>query len=178
VAEAATIYHFSIDLADMDRNVYETLELKMARHPSETIEFLVVRMLAYCLEHEDGIALTDGVCAGDEPALLIKDPTGQVTAWIEVGLPDAARLHKGSKLAGRVAVYPHRDTRQWLPSLAGERIHRRDEIRIHEFDRAALGTLINRLERRTSLALTSSHGDVHVAIGSESLPLPFVTHRI
>ena len=162
----------------MDRGVYETLALKMARHPSETTEFMVVRMLAYCLEYEAGIALTDGVCAGDEPALLVKDPTGTITAWIEVGLPDAARLHKGSKLADRVAVYPHRDTRQWLPTLHNARIQRREDIRIHEFDRTALAALIDRLGRRTSLALTRSDGDVHVAIGSDSFALPFTTHTL
>ena len=114
MAEAATIYNFSIDLADMDRGVYETLELRVARHPSETAEYMLVRVLAYCLEYQEGISLTEGVSSGDEPALLVRDLTGRVIAWIEVGMPDAARLHRGSKHAGRVAVYTHRDTRQSL----------------------------------------------------------------
>ena len=87
MAETATIYHFSIDLSDMDRGVYETLELRVARHPSETAEYMVVRVLAYCLEYQEGIALTEGVSSGDEPALLVRDLTGRVTAWIEVGMP-------------------------------------------------------------------------------------------
>ena len=111
MAETATIYNFSIDLSDMDRGVYETLELRVARHPSETAEYMVVRVLAYCLEYQEGITLTEGVSSGHEPALLVRDLTGRVTAWIEVGLPDAARLHRASKLAGRVAVYTHRDAR-------------------------------------------------------------------
>src|SRR5688500_6869990 len=130
MAQAATIFVVSIDLSDLDRGVYETLELRVARHPSETAEYMLVRVLAYCLEYEEGIALTEGVSSGDEPALLVRDLTGRVTAWIEVGMPDAARLHRGMKLAGRVAVYTHRDTRQFLGQLAGARIHRADEIPI------------------------------------------------
>ena len=120
MAQTATIYTFSIDLSDMDRGVFETLSLRVARHPSETVEYMVVRVLAYCLEFQDGIELTEGVSSGDEPALLVRDLTGRTTAWIEVGMPDANRLHRGMKLAGRVAVYTHRDTRQLLGS-AGRR---------------------------------------------------------
>ena len=130
MAETATIYQFSIDLSDMDRGVYETLELRVARHPSETAEYMVVRLLAYCLEYQEGITMTEGVSSGDEPALLVRDLTGRMTAWIEVGMPDAARLHRGSKHAGRVAVYTHRDARQLLAQLAGAKIHRAAEIPI------------------------------------------------
>ncbi len=88
----------------MDRDVYETLDLRVARHPSETAEYMVVRILAYCLEYQEGIELTEGVSSGDEPALVVRDLTGRITGWIEVGMPDANRLHRGSKLAGSVAV--------------------------------------------------------------------------
>src|SRR4051812_49553939 len=91
----------------MDRGVYESLELRVARHPSETIEFMLVRVLAYCLEYTEGIAMTTGLSTGDEPALVVRDLTGRVTAWIEVGFPDAARLHRGSKLAGRSRSEEH-----------------------------------------------------------------------
>ena len=64
MAEAATIYNFSIDLADMDRGVYETLELRVARHPSETAAYMLVRVLAFCLEYQEGISLTEGVSSG------------------------------------------------------------------------------------------------------------------
>ena len=80
MAQTATIYNFEIDLADMDRGVYETLDLRVARHPSETAEYMVVRVLAYCLEYHEGLELTEGVSSGDEPALLGRDLTGRVTA--------------------------------------------------------------------------------------------------
>ena len=77
MAETATIYQFSIDLSDMDRGVYDTLELRVARHPSETAEYMVVRVLAYCLEYQEGIMMTEGVSSGDEPALLAVPPHAQ-----------------------------------------------------------------------------------------------------
>ena len=177
LAETATIYQFSIDLSDMDRGVYETLDLRVARHPSETVEFMVVRVLAYCLEYQEGIAMTEGVSSGDEPAVLVRDLTGKITAWIEVGMPDAARLHRGSKHAGRVAVYTHRDARQLLAQLAGEKIHRADDIRIRAFDRGTMTRIAEVIDRRTSLSLSVSHGEVYVSIGALTFTLPFVEHR-
>src|SRR5437016_779305 len=84
MALTATIYNLRIDLADIDRGIYETLEICVPRHPSETIEYMFMRVVAYCLEYRDGIELTQGVAAGNEPAVLIRDLTGRITAWIEV----------------------------------------------------------------------------------------------
>lgn len=178
MAETATIYHFSIDLADMDRQVYETFELRVARHPSETAEYMLVRVLAYCLEYTEGLVFTEGVSSGDEPALLERDLTGRVTAWIEVGQPDAGRLHRGSKLAGRAAVYSHRDPRQWLAGLVGERIHRAEAIPIRVFDRSGIESALAHIERRTSMSISVSSGDVMLAIGARSLDIPVVEHRL
>jgi uncharacterized protein YaeQ len=178
MAEAATIYQFFIDLSDTDRGVYETLELRVARHPSESAEYMVVRLLAYCLEYEEGIAMTGGVSSGDEPALLVRDLTGKTTAWIEVGMPDAARLHRGSKHAGRVAVYTHRDAKQLLAQLAGEKIHRADAIRIRAFDRATVAEIAEAIDRRTSLSVSVAHGEVYVSIGERTFTLPIVEHRL
>lgn len=178
MAQTATIHVLTIDVADSDRGVYEGFELRVARHPSETAEYMLVRVLAYCLEYEPGIALTEGVSSGDEPALLVRDLTGKITAWIEVGMPDAARLHRGSKLAGRVAIYTHRDVRQLLAQLAGEKIHRGADIPIRAFDREALETVCARIDRRTSLAIGVSGGELLISIGSDSYTLPFTEHRI
>jgi uncharacterized protein YaeQ len=178
VAETATIYHFAIDLADMDRGVYETLELRVARHPSETAEYMLVRVLAYCLEYREGIALTEGVSSGDEPALIVRDLTGRVTGWIEVGMPDADRLHRASKHAGRVAVYTHRDTRQMLAQLAGTRIHRASDIPIRAFDRAGIEEIVAALDRRTSLSLSVTHGELYISIGPRTFNLAMIEHRI
>src|ERR1041384_539819 len=102
MALTATLYTLDVQLADVDRGVYETFPLRLARHPSETLDYMLTRTLAFCLEYQDGIAFADGgVSAVDQPAVVVRDPTGRLTAWIEVGAPDAKRLHRGSKLAGR-----------------------------------------------------------------------------
>src|SRR6266550_4090693 len=123
MAEAATIYSIETELSDVDRGVYQTFSLRMARQPSETVEFMLTRFLAYCLEYTEGIVFTEGVAAGDQPAVLVRDLTGRITAWIEVGMPDADRLHRGSKLAGRAAVYTHRDVRKLLAGYSSANIH-------------------------------------------------------
>src|SRR5437870_12187922 len=124
MALTATISNLSIDLADIDRSLYERFDLCIARQPSETVEYMFMRVLAYCLEYGDGIELTQGVAAGTEPAVLIRDLTGRVTAWIEVGMPDAERLHRGVKLAGRAAGYTHRDAQKGIAQPSAARVDR------------------------------------------------------
>jgi len=162
----------------MDRHVYETLDLRIARHPSETAEYMLVRILAYCLEYQEGIALTEGVSSGDEPALVVRDLTGKITGWIEVGMPDAERLHRGSKLAGRVAVYTHRDVRQLMGNLNGQHIHRSEDIPIRAFDRTLVEEIAARLDRRINMSLSVTGGELFLTLGDESWTLPLVEHRL
>jgi len=154
MAAGTALHAFSIDLSDTDRHVYQAFDLRVARHPSETAEFLLARTLAYCLEYRDGIVLTDGIGAVDEPAVLARDLTGRITAWIEVGAPAAERLHRGSKAAARCAVYAHRDPAPWLAQLAGEKIHRAADIPVYSFDRAFMAQAAAALPRRAKLALS------------------------
>src|SRR5436190_10851843 len=108
MALTATIYNFDVELADTDRHVYESLSLRLARHPSESEEYLVARLLAYLLEFAEGIEFSRGVSTPEEPAIAIRDLTGTIRTWIDVGTPDAERLHKAAKTGARVAVYTHK----------------------------------------------------------------------
>ncbi|MFT4137072.1 YaeQ family protein, partial [Microbacterium sp.] len=110
--------------------------------------------LAYCLEFAEGIAFTEGIAATDEPAVLVRDLTGAITTWIEVGAPDAARLHTGSLQTQRVAVYTHRDPAKVAATWTGKRIHRADEIRLYSFDPGFVDAAAGVLERRTSMTLS------------------------
>jgi uncharacterized protein YaeQ len=169
MALSATVYVFTVRLADADRNVYETLELRMARHPSETPEFLLTRLLAYCLEYTEGIAFSKGLSDTDEPALSVRDLTGVLLTWIDIGAPEAARLHKASKAARRVVVYAHRGVQPWLDRLAGERIHRAAEIVVNLVDQELLDALVQRLDRRMAFDLSVSEGTLYVSMGAETL---------
>ena len=82
MALTATIYTFDIDLADVDRGVYETIALRVARHPSESEEYLVTRLLAYCLEYREGIAFSSGLSDPDAPTIAVRDLTGAIRVWI------------------------------------------------------------------------------------------------
>ena len=169
MALGATIYNFDVDLSDADRGVYESLALRVARHPSESEEYLVARVLAYLLEFAEGIEFSRGVSDPDEPAIAIRDLTGAITAWIDIGTPDAARLHKASKTAGRVAVYTHKDPAQFLKQLAGERIHRSDALELYAIDRALVGALVARLERRVAFSLSVNDRELYLSIGEDNL---------
>ncbi|MFQ6396515.1 YaeQ family protein [Nocardia sp. KC 131] len=178
MALSATMHNFAVQLADVDRNVYEDLELRIARHPSETAEFMMTRLLAYCLEHQEGIAFSEGISTTDEPAVLVRDLTGRLTAWIEVGAPDAERLHRGSKLAGRAAIYTHRDPAKVLAQLAGKRIHRSEAIPLYSFDRAFVDSAVAAIERRNTVTLSITERLLYLDINGTNLSAPVEEHTL
>ncbi len=169
MALSSTVYNFDIDLSDSDRGVYESLNLRVARHPSESEDYLVARVVAYCLEYTEGIAFSKGLCDPDEPAIVVRDLTGAVKAWIEIGAPDAARLHKASKRSPRVAVYMHKDPTQWLRTLEGERIHRADALELYALGRGFVAALVTRLERRMAFGLSVAHGELLAALDDQTV---------
>jgi uncharacterized protein YaeQ len=178
VAIAATIYNLDIELADSDRRVYESLALRVARHPSESEEYLVTRVLAYAMEFTEGIAFSRGVSEPDEPAILVRDLTGAIRSWIEIGAPDGARLHKAAKASPRVAVYTHRDPAQLLRNLAGERIHRASEVELYAIDRLFIQQLAARLDRRMAFSLSIDDRDLYLSIGADTLTGPVIRHPL
>ncbi|MDQ3520396.1 MAG: YaeQ family protein [Gemmatimonadota bacterium] len=169
MALTATIHNFDIQLSDVDRGVYESIALRVARHPSETEEYLLTRVIAYCLEYAEGIGFSKGLAEPDEPCIAVRDLTGTLKVWIDIGAPDAARLHKASKASGRVAVYTHKDPRQIVRQLAGERIHRADALELYGLDRELLAELTARLDRRMTFGLSVSDGQIYIDIGGETL---------
>lgn len=170
MATGATVYTFDIDLADADRSVYETLALRVARHPSESEEYLITRVLAYALEFEEGISFsTGGLSDPDEPAITVRDLTGALKSWIEIGAPDAARLHRASKASPRVVVYTHKDASRLAGRLSGERIHRAEALELYAIDPALIAALSSRLDRRMAFALSVSERELFVSVGTETL---------
>lgn len=174
MALTATIHNFDIELADADRHVYESLALRVARHPSESEEHLVARVLAYLLEYAGGIGFSRGVSEPDDPAIAVRDRTGAIRTWIDIGTPDAARLHKASKASPRVVVYTHKDPAQFLKGLAGERIHRAEALEIYALDRTLIRELVARLDRRVEWTVSIAGRELYVSVGSETLTGPVV----
>jgi uncharacterized protein YaeQ len=170
MALGATIYTFDIQLANSDRSVYQPLELRVARHPSESETYFLTRVLAYCFEYEEGIAFSNGLSEPDEPSIAIRDLTGALQVWIDVGSPEAARLHRAGKAAPRVVVYTHKDPRQLATRLAGERIHRVEALELYALDQTWLAALAAKLERRMTMSLTVAEQHVYLSLGDQTLP--------
>jgi uncharacterized protein YaeQ len=169
MAIGATMSTFAVQLSDVDRGVYDAFTVRVAQHPSETDVFLLTRVLAYCLEYEEGIAFSEGISATDEPAVLVRDATGALRAWVEVGAPDAERLHLGSRAAGRTRVYTHRDPDKLIASWAGKRIHRVEDIVVHAFDAGFLDAAASRRERRNDLSVSVIERRLYLDLNGASL---------
>jgi uncharacterized protein YaeQ len=168
MALTATIYNLDVELADTDRGVYESLSFKVAQQPSESDEHMMARVLAYCLEYTEGIGFSKGIADPEDPALFVRDLTGALRVWIDIGSPDAARLHKAGKAAPRVVVYTHKDPAQLLRALDGERIHRAEALELYALDRELIAELVTHRDRRTKLDVTVTQGHLYVTIDGET----------
>lgn len=172
MALPSTVYRCSIDLSDIDHGRYAELQATVARHPSETAERLVVRLLAYALCHEDDLVFTRGVGAGDEPDLWAKTADGRVRLWIEVGLPDAERLIKASRHSERVILLAFggglwRWESAHLPQLAAVA-----NLTIYGLDKGLVDDLARRLQRSVRWGLTISGGTLYMTVGEETVEGP------
>lgn len=176
MALTSTLYTFDLTLSDVDRGVYEAVTVPVARHPSEALPYLVTRVLAFALEYQEGIAFTGGLSNGDEPALWVRDLTGQLRAWIEVGTPDATRLHRASKATDRVAVWCHKGVEVYLKTLSAERVHAPDKVTIIEVPHDLVAWLAERVDRRTELTLSHTEGEVFVTVNGASTSAMLVRH--
>ena len=173
MAQTATMHHVEVALSDVDRGVYEALDLRVAQHPSESMRYMLTRTLAYCLSYEEGIAFSKGgLSSTDEAPISIKDPTGILLAWIDIGVPSAERLHKASKAARRVAIFTHADLNQLRKEAATKAIHKIEAIEVWRFDPKFLDAIEARMDRNTKMDLTRNDGQLYVAIDGETLEAP------
>lgn len=169
MALPSSIYRVNLQLSDVDRGVYETLQTTVARHPSETEDRLVARLLAYAIYFEPELVFTKGISAGDEPDLWLKGPDDRVQLWVEVGLPDADRIIKASRHAARVAlVVCGRAISSWeqqqFPALA-----RVPNLTVTGFEQAFITRLSARLERSVNWSITISDGTLYLNSADETL---------
>lgn len=169
MALGATMYVFNVELADSDRGVYETLEIRAAQHPSETADYLLTRVIAYCLEYTAGIAFSKGLSDTDEPTVFVRDLTGALQLWVDIGTPDAERLHRASKAAPRVVIYCHKDAELLAAKLRAEKIHRLEALELYALDRAWLAELVKKLGRRMNFTLTVAERHLYLTVDDETL---------
>ncbi|MFK4759592.1 YaeQ family protein [Microbacterium sp. ZW T5_45] len=178
MAIGSTMYTFDVQLADTDRGVYDDYSLRVARHPSETDAYMLTRILAYGLEFAEGIAFGGSVSSTDEPAVLVRDLTGLITAWIEVGAPDAERLHLATRQAERTVVYTHRDPAKVMAPWADKRIHRAEDVRVYSFDPGFIESAVPLIERRNTLTLTVTERVLYLDLNGTTLTTTVHEHEI
>jgi uncharacterized protein YaeQ len=166
MALTATIHHVQVTLSDVDRSVYEKLDLRLARHPSESARYLLTRLLAYCLSYEEGIAFSKGGLSSTEEApIAVHDPTGILLAWIDIGAPSAERLHKAAKAARRVALFTHVAPRLLQQEAATRAIHRVEAIEVWRFEPAFLDSLESMMGRSAEIEVARNDGKLYVTAG-------------
>ena len=168
----ATVHRLHVVLSDVDRAVYETLDLRLARHPSETMRHLLARALAYCLCYEEGIAFTRGLAEPDEPALWVRDLTGEITAWIDVGAPSAERLHRAAKAVPRVVVVTSHDLDLLRREARSRTVHRLEAIEVYALDGRFLDAVAEVTGRKASWELVTTGGRLYLTAGGQTLEGP------
>lgn len=159
-----TIYKLNIALSDLDRNHYEALNLTLAQHPSETLERMMVRVLAFCINAEEHLTFTKGVSAIDEPDIWKHTLDGQLALWIDVGEPAADRIKKATRLAQTVKVYSFNSKSQawWTQN---QRSFNKLSASVFQFQWENIQALAALVQRTMSMSVTISEHSAYVASG-------------
>jgi uncharacterized protein YaeQ len=169
MALKATIYKADLSIADMDRNYYQEHPLTIARHPSETDERLMIRLLAFALHADPALAYGKDLFDVDEPALWLKDLTGAIDLWIEVGQPDEKRILKAAGRAERVIVYSYSATSSiWFKGLANK-IDRAKNVSVINIPAEISAQLEKMASRSMGLQCTIQDGQVWLTDGAETV---------
>lgn len=169
VALSATVYRLAIELSDLDRGVYESLDFRVAQHPSEGLDRVVARILAYALLYEEGLEFGRGLSDAEEPALWTHDLTGQLLHWVDVGTPGADRLHLAAKKTDRVTVVCHKGLEALARETEKKKLHRAKDMRVLLLEPRFVDDVAKRLSRANEWTLVISAGELNLSLGDETL---------
>ena len=163
------LYRFHLDLSDVDRGVYEALELRVAQHPSESAPYMLSRILAYALNYQSGIEFSPGgLNDPDQPAVRVIGPHGEISLWIDIGNPSAKRLHKASKAARQVVVYTHKSAAVLRDQVNAKDVHHAEDIRLFAIDPKLLDQLEAKVEKNNRWSVLHQQGRLDINTGAES----------
>jgi uncharacterized protein YaeQ len=176
MALKSTICKAELAVADIDRGYYRDHALTLARHPSETDERMMVRLLAFALHADDALAFGRGLSADDEPDLWQRDLTGVIERWIDVGLPDERDVRKACGRAREVDVlaYGGRAVELWWQA-ARDKLERQDRLAVSEVPLDASRALAQLAARSMQLQVTVQEGHIFVTDGTTSVPVELRT---
>jgi uncharacterized protein YaeQ len=164
------LYHFAIELSNVDKNLYTTLDFRVAQHPSETAPYLLTRTLAYILSYQEGLEFSAaGLGNPDDPALRALGLHGATDLWIEIGNPSIRKLHRASKAAKQVQVYTYKNTDVFLEEVHSEGVHRASEIQFFSLDPKFLSALERGLSKNNRWSVLYQQGQLDIETGAASL---------
>ena len=168
MALKATIFKADVQIADMDRNYYQDHALTLARHPSETDERLMVRLLAFAIHADEALVFTKGLFDVDEPDLWRKDLTGAIELWIEVGQPDEKRILKACGRSEHDIVYSYGATSHlWWKQIAGK-LERAKNLTVINLPSNAALDLAALAQRNMQLQCTIQDGQIWLTDGAST----------
>lgn len=164
------LYRFNLELSDIDRGVYTTLNFRIAQHPSETAPYLLTRILAYALSYRDGLEFTpEGLNDPEAPALRALGARGGIDLWIEIGNPSQKKLHKASKAAISVVIYTYKSAEVLVKEIQASEVHRSDTIKIYAFDSLFLQALEKEIKKNNSWSILLQQGQIDVNTGNQTV---------
>jgi uncharacterized protein YaeQ len=168
MAIQATMRRFEINLANADKEIYESIDLRVAQHPSESVRYLVTRVLARTLEHAEGLEFAKGGVSDDtEPAMVQRNLRGELQAWFEVGSPTPDRLHKAAKAAKRVVVYTWKSAAALREAIAERGVHKGEAIEIVELSPELLDGVAATLDRNNKWDISVTGGVIYLTINDQ-----------
>jgi uncharacterized protein YaeQ len=173
-----TLYRFQIELSDIHRAVYETLDFRVAQHPSEHMPYLLTRVLAYALNSQEGLEFSaTGLHDPDTAAINVLDSQGGFNLQIEIGSPSSRKLHKATKASKAVKVYTYKTPERYMIELREEKIYRAEEIEFYSFPSDFLEELSQVIKRDNRWALLFNDGVVAIQIGEQTISADIGIHR-
>lgn len=157
-----TIYKFRISLSDLNRNYYDTLNLTLAQHPSETIERMMARVLAYCINAQEGLVFTKGLCDVDEPDIWVRTLDEQTSLWIDVGEPSVDRIKKSTRLSRQVKLYSFNSKSDVWWSQSQNKIKQYD-VSVFKFEWENIQDLANLVQRTMVFSISITGDSAYIA---------------
>jgi uncharacterized protein YaeQ len=177
MALKSIIYKADVQISDMDRHYYENHQLTIARHPSETDERMMIRVLAFMVHASASLSFGKGLSSDDEPDLWQKDLTGAIELWIETGLPDEKRILKACGRSAKVLVYTYASNSTIWWGGINSRIERAKNLSVLNIPAATSQALAKLAARNMQLQCTIQDGQIWVTAGEESVQVDITTWK-
>ncbi len=164
------LYRFTIELSNIDRNLYETLDFRVSQHPSEIESYLLTRTLAYAISYEEGLEFSpQGLADPESPALHKLGRHNSIDLWIEIGNPSSRKLHKATKTAKKVSIYTYKNPEVLLNDIKSNAVHKADELEIFAFNEEFISTLEKNLNKTNRWSLVIQQNQISISIAEQTI---------